>query len=59
MDRIDSEGDSILVDVFRPFWPEADNYTETVHSLIVYADLLVTADPRNLGYRPYAGKYSI
>lgn len=42
------EGDNIRVEVFRPFWPEADNYTETVHPLIVYADLLVTADPRNL-----------
>ena len=46
-----------LVKVYRPFWPKKDNENDeyshclrkdTVNPILIYADLIATADSRNL-----------
>lgn len=39
-----------LVSIYRPFWPDEDPLGPVgcVHPVLVYADLVATADPRNL-----------
>ena len=49
------------VEILRPFWKK-DRDEETVHPVIVYADLIATADPRNaetakLIYDKYFNQY--
>ncbi|QEY17227.1 hypothetical protein D0C16_15325 [Cellvibrio sp. KY-GH-1] len=51
------ENTSGLIKVFRPFWPENNNHNneypnylrkDTVHPILIYADLIASADSRNL-----------
>ena len=36
------------VEVYRPFWRDTGPYTGVVHPVLAYADLVATADPRNI-----------
>ncbi len=51
------ENKSNLIKVFRPFWPENDHHNneypnylrkDTVNPILIYADLIASADSRNL-----------
>ncbi len=36
------------VEIYRAFWQRSEDQTYTVHPILVYADLIATADPRNI-----------
>lgn len=36
------------VEVYRTFWRDTGPYTGFVHPVLAYADLVATADPRNI-----------
>ncbi len=57
--KANNAGENIdgLIKVYRPFWPEADNKNQqhpnhlrkdSVHPILIYADLIASADSRNL-----------
>ena len=46
-----NEYPEVRVELIEPFWEQTNNTGETidlVHPVLVYADLVETADPRNL-----------
>jgi hypothetical protein len=50
-----SELNDGLIKIYRPFWKESDTENEgrpylrnTVHPILIYADLIASADSRNL-----------
>jgi hypothetical protein len=51
-----------VVKVFRPFWKKEENFSDLVHPILVYADLIATGDSRNLEtaqviYEKYLDQY--
>jgi len=40
--------DENLVEIYRPFWRDTAQYDGFVHPVLAYADLIATADPRNI-----------